>query len=271
VPNRTHVIFIPLRKPSMKTKASLLLPILFSAIAYSQPNQPAKPDLTKFSSAQLTACFKNSSICGTGDKQAIDDELLTRLPQLSENELMNCFGNGRICGSEKFGIAEELAHRRHPSLLISRYWSEPDTNIREGILIALSRSHRAATEDFMRNALAAKRGREEELVWAASYLAPKCDPDALKWLSERKGRLLSCLFWPEVVSSFGKCDDRQAIPYIVDYSIHDACLNIDDAGLKDLQHFFPHSRKSFNSIEEMQNYYCSRANQDGFKVDCPPK
>jgi hypothetical protein len=256
----------------MKTLLLLSLLIGFSATAHAQPkaSQP-KPDLSKYSSKQLQACYKDSSICGTDDEQAISNELLTRLPQFSDESLMDCFGNQMICGGEKFAIAEELRHRGHANLLIIRYWREPDTDIREGILITLIRSHRAETEDFMRKALAGKRGGEEELVWAASYLAPKCDPGALKWLSERKDRPLSCLFWPDVVSSFGKCNDRDAIPYIVDYSIRDACLNIDDAGVKDLKHFFPHSRKSFDSMEDMQNYFCSRAKQDGFKVDCPPK
>src|ERR1039457_147585 len=91
---------------------SLLIGLSATAQGQSKIAQP-KPDLSKFTSAQLQACYKNGSICGTGDQQAIGGELMTRLPKFSDDELMGCFGNWMICGGEKFGIAEELAHRRH--------------------------------------------------------------------------------------------------------------------------------------------------------------
>ncbi|MGA2752730.1 MAG: hypothetical protein ABSE53_03105 [Terracidiphilus sp.] len=242
------------------------------AVCSSQYPQPSVgPDLGKFTSDQLRSCYHNSSICGTRDEEAIRNELAKRLPQFSEHELLECFRDSMICGSDEFAIAEELNHRGHTSDLMNVYWREPSTSIREGILLTLTRSHRAGVKDFMQKALAARRGGEEELVWAAAYLAPTCDPDALQWLSERKDRPLGCLFWPDVVSAFGKCNYRKAVPYIVDYSIRDACLNIDDEGVKDLQRFFPHSPKQFTGMEAMQDYYCTRARKEGFNVDCSPK
>ena len=60
------------------------------------------------------------------------------------------------------------------------------------------------------------------------------------------------------------------MPYLIKNSIHDACLDIDDAAVRDLQHIFPHSPKSFDTMEDMQSYFCTRAKQEGFKITCEP-
>ncbi len=256
----------------MKTALCILLLILAAPLAYPQAKEsPSKPDLTKLTVKQLVDCQQYTEICKTDDNAAITSELDSRIPSYPTSLLLNCFANWKVCGADEFTIAEELAHRRKTASLMDHYWQEPNTKVREGILLTLTRFHTDAVADFMRKAFAAKRGGEEELFWAADYLAPKCDADVLSWLSTRKGRLASCLFYPSITAAFGKCDYRPAIPYIVDYSIRDACLNIDDEGVKDLQHFFPHSRKSFDSMEDMQKYYCARAKREGFEVACDSK
>jgi hypothetical protein len=234
-------------------------------------NDPAGPDLTKLTIKQLVGCLDYAEICKTEDNAAITAELDRRIPSYPTGLLLTCFGDWKACGSNEFTIAEELAHRRKIASLMDRYWQEPNAKIREGILLTATRFRSATVADFMRKALAAKRGDEEELFWAADYLAAECDPDALEWLSTRKGRLAGCMWYIDITADFGKCNFRRAVPYIVDYSIRDACLGIDDEGVKDLLRFFPHSRKHFDSMEEMQDYFCGRAKQEGLKVECNTK
>jgi hypothetical protein len=239
-----------------------------ASVGSAQFSNPVKPDLAKLPVKESVACQQDAEICKTDDLAAITAELDKRIPSYPTSLLLSCLADWKLCGSGEFTIAEELAHRGKTAPLMDRYWHEPNTGIRRGILLTLTRFHNVAVADFMRRAFAAKKGGEQEMFWAASYLAGTCDPDALQWLSTRKGRLEGCMFYIDLTADFGKCNYRDAIPYIVNYSIRDACLGIDDAGVKDLQHFFPHSRKNFNGMEDMQKYFCGRAKEEGLKVDC---
>jgi hypothetical protein len=79
------------------------------------------------------------------------------------------------------------------------------------------------------------------------------------------------LLYADAVGLFGKCEYRPAIPYLLEYSLEDACMNIVDAGEDDLQKLYPNSPKGFNSLEAMRRYYCGRAKREGFHVDCVSK
>lgn len=247
-----------------------LIPLLFVgclACAQSVPDK-TKPDLTKLSIEQLHACLLDETTCETQDQAAIAGELAGRLPQFSRNQLLSCFADWKICGADEWAISEELRKRRHTSLLIARYHEEPNSLIRYGILLTLYNIRSAEVVSLMREVLAGGKGDEDDLFWPASYLAKDCDSAALKWLSSRKGRVEGCMFYIGTISSFGKCQYRSAIPYLVEYSINDACLNVVDEAENDLSKFYPHSPKHFDNIEAMQKYFCKRAKQDGFKVKC---
>ncbi len=249
-----------------------LIVLAVASICSSQTQK--RPNLSKFSSDQLKSCYSDKTVCGTDDVYAISDELARRLPALTTEQLVACFADWKICGVENdlgtgFAVSAEIARRGNPHELLVRYWSESDGNIRYGIVQVAYHSKTSETADFMQKVLAAGRGDEDALYWSADYLAKRCDLAGLKWLSERQGRPEGCLVWTHSVALFGKCHFRPAIPYIIDNSIHDACLNIDDEGFKDLRQFFPDSPRQFKSVEEMQNYYCARARKEGFRVQCP--
>jgi hypothetical protein len=261
----------------MKLRACWIALLTLAAIGHSQAKKsPALPDLDKFSSDQLKACFDDKSICGTDNVYAISDELAKRLPAFSIDQLVACFADWKICGAADsmasgWQISDELARRGNPHALLIRYWTEPSQDIKRGIVDIAYHFHTPEVTAFMKKVLAAGQGDEDALYWPANYLAKRCDTDGLKWLSMRHGRPEGCIIWAPTVALFGKCHYRPSIPYLVDYSIHDACLNIDDAAVEDLQVMYPNSPKAFDSLEEMQTYFCSRAKQEGFKVDCESK
>jgi hypothetical protein len=140
--------------------------------------------------------------------------------------------------------------------------------IRRGIVDVAYHFKTPEVTEFMRRVLAQGKGDESDLYWPANFLAKECDAEGLAWLSSRVGRPQNCLRFQETVPLFGKCNYRQAVPYLIKNSIHDACLNIDDAAVRDLQHFFPHSPRGFDTMEEMQSYFCTRAKRENIKVDC---
>jgi hypothetical protein len=255
----------------MKSYILLLLFLATSSVIAQYPEKASKPDLSKFSSSQLTSCFRNMTICGTDDETLIADELETRLPHFSTNQLLACFSEWRICGADSYSLTNEIVRHGHPELRIQRYWKEPDPLIREGILQVLYHFHSDEIKDFMRQVLAEKKGDDETLYWPANYLAKQCDTDALRWLSTRKGRSQSCMQFTPTVALFGKCLYRPAIPYLITYSLNDACLNIVEEAEIDLRAMYPHSPKEFNSIDEMQKYFCDRAKQEGIQVHCVSK
>jgi len=261
----------------MKYNPLFLLLFLIAVISNGQSNEtPAKPDLSKLSSDQLKACYEDKKICGVDDQWDISAELASRLPSFSTKQLLTCFADWKICGASEDGssgwpISDELARRANPHAMMARYWAEHDGLVRNGIVHVAYHYQNAEATEFMRKVLAGGEGEDDELYWAANYLAKRCDPIGLKWLSSRPQRSQACLQFATTVPLFGKCLYRPAIPYLIKYSLHDACLNIVDAAETDLRAMYPQSPKEFNSIEEMQRYYCTRARKEGLQVRCSSK
>jgi hypothetical protein len=256
----------------MKNTLLFLLLIFATALAYSQTiKESSAPELSKFTSAQLTACFRDNTICGTDDEILISGELASRLSSFTTDQLLACFSEWRICGADSYSLTDEIVRRSHPHLLLTRYWKEHNSSIRSGILQAVYHFHSDEVTAFMRQVLATKEGDDETMYWAANYLAKMCDRDALQWLSTRKGRSQSCMQFTGTVTLLGKCRYRPAIPYLITYSLNDACLNIVGEAEEDLRAMFPHSPTVFNNIESMQKYYCGCAKKEGFKVSCNSK
>jgi hypothetical protein len=260
----------------MKSQLSLLLFALAATSALGQLNndQP-KLDLRKLSSEKLTACLEETKACGLGDIYAITHELIRRLPELSTNQLVSCFADWRICGTGEgeasgWPISDELARRGDPHLLLVRYWTEPDQEIRDGIVDVAYHSKSPEVAAFMRKVLSESKGQDDEAYWPANYLAKQCAPDGLKWISDRPQRMQGCIQFQTSIPLFGKCHYRPAIPYLINSSLDDACLNIVDAAATDLAKMYPHSPKGFDSIREMRQYFCGRAKQEGFKIACEP-
>lgn len=257
----------------MKRFLVIILLVVAAQSGAQSTSASSNHDLSKLSSAQLSACYNDKSICGAADEYAISDELAKRLSAFSSDQLIECMKNWRVCGVENdietgWAVSVELTRRGslHPWLV--HYWAEPDLLVRDGIVHAAYRRRTPEVTEFMKKVLAQSKGDEDALYWPANYLAKQCDGDGLKWLSMLKGRPERCMIWAPTIALFGKCNYRNAIPYIVENSIEDACLNIDDAGVHDLRHFFPHSPREFGTMEEMQTYFCTRARKEGFKVSC---
>jgi hypothetical protein len=263
-------------------KSSLCVIVLFLATAFAGGQSAKKSDgldLTKFSSEQLRACFDDPKVCGSADAEAISSELYGRISAMSSEKLVACFEDWKICGagesiSTGWLISDELAHRGSPHQLLLRYWKEPNREIRDGIVHVAYHFKNAEVTAFMRKVLAqasSDESDEEELYWPANYLAKECDPNGLKWLISKPQRSQGCMQFATTVPLFGKCRYRPAIPYLITYSLNDACLNIMGEAEEDLHDMFPHSPKEFTSIESMQKYYCGRAKQEGLKIDCKSK
>jgi hypothetical protein len=246
------------------------------AACCAQTRPTAPPDLDKFTSDQLRSCFQNSSICGTDDVYAISDELVSRLPAFTTEQLLRCFADWEICGaidSSATGspIAEEIARRGDPHPLLATYRTEQNRNVRAGLVEIANHFHTPEISEFMEQVLAEHKVDSDVLFLAADYLADQCNPLGLRWLSSRKGRDLACIQFAGTVKVFGKCHYRPAIPYLVTYSLKDACLNIvDDAG-ESLEALYPDHPAKFDSPEAEQKYYCTRARKEGYRVSCSAK
>ncbi len=173
----------------MKRAFSLLVLIAAVSICPSQPKTPsAWPDLRKYSSDQLKACYNDKSICGTDNVDAITDERERRLPEFSTEELVNCSSDWKVCGvgndlSTGWVVSEEVSRRSNAHRLLVRYWSEPDDNVRYGILHVAYHLKSPEATAFMKRVLSVGRGDDDDLYWPADYLAKRCDSGALKWLS----------------------------------------------------------------------------------------
>jgi hypothetical protein len=68
------------------------------AVGQVPKTKHAEPDLKRFSSSQLRACFDDKTICGADDVYEVSDELIRRLPTLRTDQLVACFDNWKICG-----------------------------------------------------------------------------------------------------------------------------------------------------------------------------
>lgn len=234
---------------------------------------PAERPLKSFASEQLIACMEDAKVCGSSNIYAIADVLVSRLPKLPTRKLVECLGDWKVCGAADSlasgtPVSDEIARRGNPHALFVRYWSEPNAAIREGIIDVAYHFHTPEAHGFMKQVFVEHRGSDQDLYSPANYLARYCDLEALRWLSSRDGRLAGCMQWTDTVAMFGKCRYRPAIPYLIENSLDDACLNIVDAADKDLRDFFPHTPKEFKDIPSMQAYYCKQARREGFNISC---
>lgn len=259
--------------------ASLSIAFLVLALGFSlaqSQSKSTKSELKRDSSEELRACFDNPSICGTDDIYAITDELTKRLPKLPSEQLVACFDNWRICGvgedqANGWPISDELARRGNPHELLVRFWTEPKWTIRGGIEHVAYHFHNSEVATFMRRALSERIKDGEDLYWPVNYLAKIGDSTALKELSTGRYRNQGCMQYETSVELFGKWRYRPAIPYLAETAMHDYCGNIIDAAEKSLHAMYPDSPKHFDNLEGMQRYFCKRAQEEGFQVNCEPK
>jgi len=255
-----------------------ILPLILAAILCNgqSAKNTADPDLSKFSSEQLKACFKDSKVCGSTNIYDISGELVSRLPTLPTEQLVACFDNWRICGigegqASGWPISDELIRRGNPHELLVRYWKEPNWLIRNGIEHVAYHFDTPEVTAFMQRVLIERKEDGEDFYWPANYLAKKCDPLGLKELSTGRHRNQGCMQYQSTVQLFGKCNYRPAIPYLVDSALYDFCGNITDEAIDDLRTLFPQSPDDFDKLEDAQKYYCRRAKHEGFKVNCKSK
>jgi hypothetical protein len=246
--------------------------ILCSAQPQKTPATPAT-DFRRFTRTQLQDCYNDKTLCGASSEWDITQELIDRLPRFSTNTLVACFANWKICGAMDssatgWPLSDEIAKRGNPRALLERYWTEQNSATRTGIIHVAYHFRSPQIAAFMRRVLTENKAEAEELYWPAFYLAKRCDPDGLRWLSSRNGRDLGCIQFTGTVKVFGKCNYRPAIPYLVENSMHDACLNIVGDAEESLEMLYPNHPKHFLSLTTEQNYYCSRAIKEGFKVIC---
>ena len=210
--------------------------------------------------------FLTSFVC-LGQTQKPEGE--PNLQKLSQASLIACFANWQLCGVDnKWDIADELARRGDVSPLLRRYWREPDPDIRNGIECVAYRFDSPEVLQFMKAAVAKKVDDGEDRYYPIQYLAKRCDAGALSQLSTGRYRNKGSLQYQTSVELFGKCEYRPAIPYLVDTALYDSSLNIVIAAQQSLQELYPHSKKDFSDLEDVQRYYCRLARGDGLQVHC---
>jgi hypothetical protein len=235
--------------------------------------KPATPDLSKFSSDQLVACYDDQKICGAEDQWQISDELVRRLPSLPSERLVACFDDWKICGTGEgaasgWPISDELARRGQIHGLLLRYWNERKWAIRDGIEHVAYHFDNSEVTAFMRSIVVERVDDGEDRYWPVNYLAKKCDPLGLKELSSGRYRSQGSLQYETSVELFGKCGYRPAIPYLVKTALSDFSFNIVRAADDSLHALYPDAPKDFESLEQAQECFCSRARREGFQIRC---
>jgi hypothetical protein len=260
----------------MRLMATLYVAILvvFPSLCLAQKQGASdKVFLRNLSSEQLEKCLDNPMLCGRNDMWEISDELVRRLPALPSQQLLACFDDWRICGTGEdrasgWPISDELARRGNIHQLLVQYWSEPKWTIRDGIEHVAYHFDTPEVTAFMRKVLTQRMDDGEDLYWPISYLAKKCDPDALRELAAGRYRNQGCMQYETSVKLFGECKYRPAVPYLVETALHDFCGNIIDSAEESLHTIFPQSPNDFDDLKQMQKYYCSLAKKEGFTVRC---
>jgi hypothetical protein len=262
----TVVLFWPRSLPAQHSTPSAIR----LSVAQSS-KKPTEPALRELSSDQLKACLVKKA-CGTDDHYAISDELVRRLPELTNEQLLECFDDGSPCGvwEDRTGwpISDELARRGSPHELLVRYWIEHKWTIRSGIEHVAYHFDGPEVTSFMRSVLAKRMKDGEDLYWPVNYLAKQCDPTALRQLSTGRYRNEGSLQYQTSVELFGECKYRPAIPYLVQTAVYDFSLNIVIAADDSLHSLYPDGPKDFDKLENMQRYYCGRARNEGFSLRC---
>ena len=253
----------------------LAVAVLLAAFS-ALPQTTAKPtprDLSSFTFAELTACYKAPKTCNVDDVWEISDEFARRLPTIPSDRLLACFDDWKICGigegrATGWPISDELARRGQVHDLLVLYWKDHRWAVHDGIEHVAYHFDTPEVTEFMRRVLAARVNDGEDLYWPVNYLAKKCDPSALKELSTGRYRNQGSLQYQTSVELFGKCKYRPAIPYLVDSALNDVSWNIAGAADDSLHALYPDAPKDFDSLEKARDFYCRRAHQEGAKVSC---
>jgi hypothetical protein len=252
--------------------ATIFLVAFLSGGTLSPQDKP-KPDLSKLSSAKLRECQLNHSLCGV-DKFSleIDGELANRLGEYTTDQLLACFADWKICGVAEtrptgWPISDYLASKGDPNALLVRYWSERKWLVRNGIERVAYHFDTPEVTAFMQRVVRERVYDGEDLYWPANYLAKKCDPIGLSWLKTGRGRDQGSLQYQTTLLLFGKCGYRPAIPLLVE-GLYDFSGNVADASEDSLDALYPDHSDDSSSLTAMQNYYCKRAHDDGFRVKC---
>jgi hypothetical protein len=253
------------------------LPLLFAVeFASSQSVKPAaSPDLSKLPSEQLKACQEKSQFCGTKDSLAINNELANRLDEYTIDQVLACYDDWKICGVEEsrptgWPISDYLASRGDPHDLLVRYWRERKWIIRNGIERVAYHFDTPEVTAFMQRVVRERKYDGEDLYWPANFLAKQCDAIGLNWLRNGRGRNQGGMQYQTTLELFGKCDYRPAIPLLVE-ELDDFSGNIISASEDSLDTLYSDHPENLETLESIQKYYCGRAKQEGFKVNCDSK
>lgn len=242
-----------------------------------QSSPTVTPDLSKYTFEQLKSCYSNARVCGTKDYWFIADELARRLPQFSDNQLFDCFDDWEICGvgddtPSGFALSDEVARRGNVSALLYKYWYERRPSVRAGIEHVASHFDTPEVTAFMRRVMTRRVNDGENRYYVLTYLARKCDLNALEQLSTGRGRgSAPGLVYAQTVELFGKCGFRQAIPYLVNVAVYDFSGNVAASADRSMHLFYPDAPQDFHTWTEMKDYWCARARKDGYKVKCTNK
>lgn len=248
----------------------LLYPSLGRAQSADSANIPAS-----LSRAQLVDCMDAHGSCPLAKREDAEAELELRLHTLSDGQIVSCFENWRVCGvGEVWTLADELRSRKRTSEIVTKYGLSPKWEVRNGIEHLAYRDRSTVNSRYMRTVFVRRLDDGENLYWPAMYLAKSCSKDALRYLdpgvrskSIADGFSVSSSQFSETVKIFGRCHYRPTIPYLVTIGLHAASLNMVDASATSLEKFYP-NKQNFASLSEIQQYYCARANADGFKLKC---
>ncbi len=260
----------------MKTTLLLLLLIISSTLLNGQTEKSsAEPNLSKFTSAQLKACQGKPKSCGTDDSLSINDELAKRLGEYTTDQILSCYDDWKICGVEEsrstgWPISDFLAGRGDPHDLIMRYWKEQKWIIRNGIERVAYHFDTPEVTAFMQKVVRKQVYDGEDLYWPANYLAKKCDPLGLSWLRTGRGRNQGGLQYETTLELFGKCHYRQAIPLLVE-ALYDFSGNVILGAENSLDALYTDHPEKLDTLDDIEKYYCGRAKQEGYKVNCQLK
>ena len=179
------------------------------------------------------------------------------LKQVSTAALLECFSDHK-CGQDYRAVSSELSRRKPTRLLITSYWKTTDQSQKDGIFLALHGIDAPEVAQFMKSAIKKESLDEDDLYYANDYLGERCDLRALRFLSgsgaKKYFQLAACPDWARTVAYFGKCQYRQAIPFLI-ASLDSQCLDIGDAAAKALSQLFPDAPKRFASPEAIKEYF----------------
>lgn len=256
-------------------KFAILACVLIAASSGSRlsAQTTSTPDLSNFSSAKLKECQLDHERCGV-DKfsLAINDELAKRLGEYTTDQTLACYDDWKICGVEEsrptgWPISDYLASKGDPHDLLVRYWTERKWITRNGIERVAYHFDTPEVTAFMQRVVRERVHDGEDLYWPANYLAKKCDPIGLSWLKTGRGRDQGSLQYQTTLLLFGKCGYRPAIPLLVE-GLYDFSGNVAAASEDSLDALYPDHSYDSSSLTAVQNYYCKRAHDDGFRVKC---